>query len=96
MNLNPVQQTAKDIETLYQATIDLYDNYFRALAALIEKTPESEIDKLVELNELAREAEEAMQADLAVFDKAVSTDAESVAGMKDDLQIQSIYDKLKK
>lgn len=96
MNLSPVQQTAQDMETLYKATIDLYENYFKALEALINEVPESESEKLQALSQLVGEAEEALQADLAIFDKAISMDAEDIAGRKDDLQIQSIYDKLKK
>ena len=84
------------METLYEATVELYESYFKALAALIEQTPNTELDKLNQLNLLAEEAEEALQFDLGIFDKAISMDAESAAGMKDELKIQSIYDNLKK
>ena len=95
MNLNPIEKTAQDMEALYQATMDLYDNYFRALTALIEQTPNDDVGKLIELNNLAREAESALQTDMSIFDKAISMDAEGLASMKDALQIQSIQNKLK-
>ena len=96
MNLNPVQQTLQDVETLFKTTMELYESYFRLLEAAIQKTPESEADRINELYALAKEAEEALQADMAVFDKAVSTDLESLASIQDELKIKSIYDKLKK
>ncbi|MFH0838002.1 MAG: hypothetical protein V1880_01910 [Patescibacteria group bacterium] len=94
MNLNSVQQTLVDMDVLYRTTIELYEEYFRLLEAAILKTPESEVDKLRELAALAEEAGKALQADIAVFDQAVSTDAESLRNTQDQLQIQSIYDKL--
>ena len=96
MNLNPAQQTLWDMEVLYKTTMELYESYFKLLEAAIQKTPESEEGRLIELNALAKEAAEALQADMAVFDKAVSTDAESLANMQDKLKIESIYKKLQK
>ncbi len=95
MNLNSVQQTVSDIQALYEATVTLYESYFLALEALVQKTPDTEIEKLKQLNTLAEEANEAMQADLAIFDKAVSMDAENVQKMQEQLQIQALYGKLK-
>ncbi len=96
MNLNPVQQTLSDMDQLYQATMELYENYFSMLKAALEQTPESEAEKINALSAMAEEAKTAMEADMAVFDKALATDTESVAGAKDELQIQDIYKKLQK
>lgn len=96
MNLNPIQQTLWDMEVLYKTTMELYENYFRMLEAAIEKTPESETNKLSELHALAEEAQEALQADIAVFDKTLSMDTESIASMQDELKIADIYKKLQK
>ena len=70
MNLNPAQQILRDMEELYKATMELYENYFKMLEAIIEKTPETEPDRLEELYALAEEAKEALAADMATFDKA--------------------------
>lgn len=96
MNLNPAQQTLQDVELLYKTTMELYESYFKLLEAAIQNTPDSEVGRLNELNVLAKEAEEALHADMAVFDKAISADAESFASVQDELKIQSIYNKLKK
>jgi len=96
MNLNPAQQILWDMEVLYKTTIELYESYFKMLEAAIEKTPDSEVAKLNELYELAREGQEALEADMAFFDKAVSMDAESLANVQEKLQIESLYKKLQK
>ena len=96
MNLNPAQQILWDMEVLYKTTMELYEEYFKMLEVMIQKTPNSEVDKLNELYALAKEGEESLEADLATFDKAISTDAETLNSMQDELKIQSIYKKLKK
>lgn len=95
MNLNTAQQTLADIEELYRTTIELYASYFEMLEVAIQNTPETEVDKLNKLHALAKEGEESMQSDIAIFDKALATDTESLAGIQDELKIQSIYNKLK-
>ncbi|MBU0706035.1 hypothetical protein KJ657_04215 [Patescibacteria group bacterium] len=94
--MNPVQQTLWDMEVLYKTTMELYESYFTMLEAAIENTPDTDIDRINELNSLVQEANEALQADMAVFDKVVSTDVEALMSIQDELKIQSIYDKLKK
>jgi len=96
MNLNPTQQVLWDMEVLYKTTMELYKNFFKMLEAVIEKTPESEIEKLKELNALAEEAKEGLEADLALFDKTLSMDTEALANMQDKLKIEDIYNKLQK
>lgn len=96
MNLNPAQQILWDMEVLYKTTMELYENYFTMLEVAIEKTPNSEVDRLNELHALAKEGEEALQADIAVFEKAIAMDTESLAGIQDKLKIESIYKKLQK
>ncbi len=96
MTLNPAQQILWDIEVLYKTTIELYEAYFTMLEVAIAKTPLSEVERLSELNALAKEGEEAFQADMAVFEKAVTTDTESFANMQDKLKIEDIYKKLQK
>lgn len=95
MNLSTAQQTLADIEELYRTTIELYASYFEMLEVAIQNTPETEVDKLNKLHALAKEGEESMQSDIAIFDKALATDTESLAGIQDELKIQSIYNKLK-
>jgi hypothetical protein len=96
MNLNPAQQILWDMEVLYRTTMELYESYFKMLEAAIEKTPTSEVARLSELYELAREGEEALEADMAFFDKAVSMDAESLTKIQEKLQIESLYKKIQK
>ena len=96
MDSKLIQETALGIEMLFKATIELYEKYFKALETAIEITPTSEVGKLTELNALVKEGQAALEADLAIFDKVVSTDAEGLTKLEDELKIQSIYDKLKK
>lgn len=96
MDSNQIQQTAWELAVIYKATVELYQSYFQTLEVAIQKTPDSEVARLTELNELVQEAKEAMEHDLAIFDKAVSMDMEALAGMQDELKIQAIYNKLKK
>ncbi len=95
MDLTAAKQTLADVEELYKATMELYQNYFEMLKVAIQNTPETEVDKLNKLNALAKEGEESLQSDMAVFDKALATDTESLTGIQDELKIQSIYNKLK-
>lgn len=96
MNLNPAQQILWDMEVLYKTTMELYESYFKMLEAAIQKTPEAEVGRLTELYELTQEGKEAMEADMAVFDKAMASDSESLVNMQDELKIESIYKKLQK
>ena len=96
MNSKLIEETASGLEMIFKATMELYENYFKALEAAIQITPNSEVGKLTELNALAKEGQEALEADLAIFDKAVSTDAEGLVEVQDKLKMQSIYNKLKK
>lgn len=84
------------MDVLYKATMELYDNYFKMLEVALQNIPNSEMEKIARLNELVKEAEEALEADLAVFDKAIAEDSETLMGMKDELKIQNIYKKLQK
>jgi len=96
MNLNPTQQILWDVEKLYKATMELYENYFRMLEAMIEKTPTTEVEWLKELYVLVEDGQQAMEEDMALFDKAIATDTESLNKLQENLQIEDIYKKLKK
>lgn len=94
MNSNLTDETVFGLNVVYKATMELYENYFQTLEAAIKATPDSDVEKLKALNALVQEAEEALEADLAVFEKVVSTDMEGLMKMQDELKIQSIYKKL--
>jgi len=96
MDSNQIAEIALGMEVVYKATMELYEGYFTALKAAIDNTPNEEVDKLNELNALALEAEEALEHDLGIFEKALAMDAEELAGVQDELKIQSIYNKLQK
>lgn len=95
MNSNLTDETIWGLNVLYKATMELYESYFTALEAALEKTPDSNTERLKELNALVQEANQALQDDLAVFEKAITADSESLMKMQDELKIQSIYNKLK-
>lgn len=95
MNTSSIQQTLANVEALYKATMELYESFFMMLEAAINRISDSEVDKLVQLNALAKEAEEYLQADIAVFDKAISGDHEALNKLNEALKINSIYEKLK-
>lgn len=82
------------MEVLYKTTMELYESYFTMLEAALQTTPDTDVDRINELNELAQEANEALESDMAVFDKAISMDAEALASMQDELKIADIYKKL--
>ncbi len=84
------------MEVLYKTTMELYEEYFKMLEVAIEKTPTTDVARLTELNDLVQEGQEALQHDMAIFDKAVATDIESLANMQDKLKIEDIYKKLQK
>ena len=94
--MNPTQQVLWGMEVLYKTTMELYENFFRMLEKAIQQTPESDVDKLKELNALAEEAKQGLEQDLALFEKTISMDTESIANMQDKLKIEDIYHKLKK
>ncbi|MBN2306513.1 hypothetical protein JXD20_00850 [Candidatus Peregrinibacteria bacterium] len=96
MNLAPAVQTLAEMERLYKSTMELYESYFEMLKVAAQNTPDSEVNKMALLNQLVEEATEALQTDLNSFEKAIATDAESLAGLKDQLKIQDIYKKLQK
>lgn len=96
MNLNPTQQILWDVERLYKATMELYENYFKMLEAMIERTPTTEAERLEELYLLVEDGQQAMEEDMALFDKAIATDTETLTNMQEKLQIEDIYKKLKK
>jgi hypothetical protein len=95
MKSNAIAQTAQDVEKLFKTMIEMYEAYFKTLEAFINATPDTDVTRLQELNALAEEAHEALQADIATFEKAIQADEEGLAGMNDELKIQSLYDKLK-
>lgn len=96
MDHQQIQQTMFGMEVLYKATIELYQSYFEALEAAINKTPASDTEKLAELHVLAEEGKQALEDDMALFEKTLSMDAEAINSMQDELKIQSIYKKLQK
>jgi len=94
MNSNLIEETAWGVQVVYKATMELYENYFMALEAALKVAPESDVEKINRLNALIEEANEALQNDLAVFDKIIASDAEGLLNIQDELRIQSIYNKL--
>ena len=84
------------MEVLYKTTMEMYESYFTMLEIAMQKTPTTDVEGINELNALIEEGNEALQADMAVFDKAISMDAEGLAGLQDELRIAEIYNKLKK
>jgi len=95
MNNTSIQQTLADVEALYKATMELYQSFFQMLEAAINRTPDTDIEKLSQLNALAKEAQEALQADIALFDNALASDHEALNKLNEELKIQSIYEQLK-
>ena len=96
MNMNSTVQTLDKVEELYKATMAMYESYFEMLRVVVEKTPDSETEKLARIAALVDKANESLQADQDMFEKAISTDAEAITGLKDNLKIQNIYKKLQK
>lgn len=96
MDLNPAQQVLYDMEVLFKTTMELYENFFKMLEAAIQNTPETETAKLAELNALAEEAKEGLEADMAYFEKTINMDTEEIVSSQDKLKIEDIYKKLQK
>ena len=94
MDSKLIEETFFGLAVIYKATMELYENYFKTLEAALKATPDSEIEKLKKLNDLIQEANEAMEYDLGVFEKALSSDMEDMMKMEDELKIQAIYKNL--
>jgi hypothetical protein len=94
MNPNPISQTATGMQMVFKATMELYEGYFQALEAALNATPDSDMQRVTKLRDLVQEAEEALEHDLGIFEKAVSLDAEGLNNMQDELKIASIHKQL--
>lgn len=96
MDNQAIQDAVMGMEVVFKATMELYEEYFKTLEAAIINTPDSELERIVELRDLTQEAEEALEADLALFEKIAAMDAEELLGMQEELKIQALQNKLKK
>jgi len=96
MNNQAIQDAVMGMEVVFKATMELYEEYFKTLEAAIINTPDSELERIIELRDLTQEAEEALEADLALFEKVAAMDAEELLGMQEELKIQTLHNKLKK
>lgn len=95
MNSQSIQDTIMGVEVVFKATMELYDSYFKTLETAIINTPDSELARIMELNDLTQEAETALEADLALFERIAGMDEEGLLDMQEELKIQAIYKKLK-
>jgi len=94
MNSNTTLNTINGIEVLYKATMELYQTFFETLEATLANTKDDDSKRLIELHTLAKEAKEALDYDLAIFDKAIYLDVESMRNVEDELKIQTLHNKL--
>ncbi len=96
MNKTQVKQVVQSVENLYKDVMGLYWAYINFLEALAKRTPDEEVDTLMEIHEHIKEIQSAMQHDMGVFEKAMDSDMEEGSKVQEDLKIQDIYKKLKK
>ena len=94
MENTQVSQIAAEASELFKAVMNLYSEILDTLELYIKNTPESEFQKLKELNQLIDEVTDALEHDISVFSDALNSDKEDFVKMQDKLQIESIYKKL--
>lgn len=87
--------TAKTAEELFDLVISLYTKYLDALEVYLDALPEAEVARIREVHEDIKEAQAALEHDLAVFDQAVQEDLEDLNQFQEKLKIQEIYKQLK-
>lgn len=92
MTSNLISQTASDIQILYKASMELYEAYFKALEEAVEAN--TDLERAHQLDQLAQEAEAALEHDLGIFEKAVSLDEEGLNNMQDELKIATLHKQL--
>ncbi|MBU0727412.1 hypothetical protein KKA95_01885 [Patescibacteria group bacterium] len=87
--------TAKAVQELFEEVMKLYWTYLNSLEMYVKRIPDSEIGLIEEANTHIGEVLSAMEHDIDIFDKAVSDDLEATRKIKEELQIDDIYNKLK-
>jgi predicted phage-related endonuclease len=95
MNQSQITQTATEAEELYKIVMNLYWSYLDTLEKFIKGIPETETGILNELNKDMQDVQAALEHDISVFEQAIQSDTEDLHQLKDNLQINSIYEKLK-
>jgi len=95
MKNTQIINTAKAIQELFEEVMKLYWTYLNSLEMYVKRIPDSEIGLIEEANAHIGEVLSAMEHDIDIFDKAVSDDLEATRKIKEELQIDDIYNKLK-
>ena len=96
MDEKQIVQIGKSAQEFLDVIMNLYWTHLQTLEAYIKRVPATETDTLIQLNEYVNEIQTAMEHDLGLFDKAISTDKEALRGIQDKLKINEIYKQLQK
>lgn len=96
METAQVTKTAKNAEELFKLIMNMYWTYLNALETFAERIPETETAVLSELVDHMKEVQAALEHDISIFQKAISSDIEDLHKVSDQLKINTIYQKLKK
>ena len=87
-------QTAKGIEVLYEEVMKFYWEYINALEEYAKQLPDNEMELLQSISAHMDDVMQAMEHDIAVFDKAVSQDLEEVKSIQENLEVNKIRNQL--
>ena len=90
MNSSPTT-IIKDAEALLSLITKTYQTYLDGLETLANTIPDSETEALSDLYSLIREIQTSMEHDLALFDKAVFADKESLHHLREQLKVEALH-----
>lgn len=94
MDTNQIIQITTDASELFKTMMSMYSAYFDTIESLINATPESDIQTLIELKALMADINESMEHDIMLFRDAIESGKEDLSKLKEGFQIEDIYKKL--
>jgi len=90
-----ITKATEDVKKLFEMIMNFYWNYMESLENFMKTVPDTDTVTLNEMVEHMGEVQEALKHDISIFQKAIDSDMEDVQGVKDQLKINTIQDKLK-
>ena len=84
----------QDAEALLRLVTETYQTYLDGLETFTKTIPDSETEALSELFSHIQDVQKSMEHDLALFDKAVFADKESLHHLREQLKINALHELL--
>ncbi len=96
MNTTSTNTAIQDAETLLRLVTETYQAYFDGLEAFAKTVPDSDTETLSRLSSQIKKAQESMEHDFSLFDKAIFKDKESLQHLREQLKIDELRNSLSK